>query len=41
MVNRIDGDPLSVDDYQHIRVALGLGVIPRGAAATLGIEDWE
>lgn len=41
MVNRIDGDALSVDDYQHIRVALGLGTVPRGAAATLGIEDWE
>ncbi len=41
MVNRIDGDPLSVEDYQHVRVALGLGTIPRGAAATLGIEDWE
>lgn len=41
MVNRIDGDPLSVDDYQHVRVALGLGTVPRGAAATLGIEDWE
>lgn len=40
MVNRIDGEPLSVDDYQHVRVALGLGIIPRGAAATLGIEDW-
>jgi len=41
MVNRIDHEPLSVDDYQHIRVALGLGTVPRGAAATLGIEDWE
>ena len=41
MVNRIDQEPLSVDDYQHVRVALGLGTVPRGAAATLGIEDWE
>lgn len=41
MVNRIDHEPLSVDDYQHIRVALGLGTVPRGAAATLGIEEWE
>lgn len=41
MVNRIDHEPLSVDDYLHIRVALGLGTVPRGAVATLGIEDWE
>ncbi len=41
MVNRIDHEPLSPDDYQHIRQALGLGTVPRGAVATLGIEDWE
>lgn len=41
MVNRIDHEPLTVEDYLHIRVALGLGTIPRGAVATLGIEDWE
>lgn len=41
MVNRIDGQTLSPDDYQHIRQGLGLGTIPRGAIATLGIEDWE
>lgn len=41
MVNRIDGQTLTPDDYQHIRQGLGLGTVPRGAVATLGIEDWE
>lgn len=40
MVNRVDGEALSAEDYNHIRVSLGLGKIPRGAVATLGIEDW-
>lgn len=41
MVNRIDGQTLTVDDYTRIRSELNLGVIPRGAIATLGIEEWE
>lgn len=41
MVNRVDNEPLSADDYNHIRVSLGLGRIPRGAVATLGIQEWE
>jgi len=41
MVNRVDGEPLSVDDYNHIRLGVGLSKMPRGAAAQLGIEDWE
>lgn len=41
MVNRVDGQTLSVDDYMQIRHELNLGVIPRGAIATLGIEEWE
>ena len=41
MVNRVDGQTLSVDDYMQIRSELNLGVIPRGAIATLGIEEWE
>lgn len=40
MVNRVDNEPLTAEDYNHIRVALGLGRIPRGAVATIGIEDW-
>lgn len=40
MVNRVDREALTVEDYMHIRVSLGLGKIPRGAIATLGIEDW-
>lgn len=40
MVNRIDGETLTPEDYNHIRIGLGLGAIPRGAVATLGIEDW-
>lgn len=40
VVTRIDGQTLLVDDYNHIRLALNLGAAPRGAIATLGIEDW-
>lgn len=41
MVNRVDGQTLTVDDYMQIRSELNLGIIPRGAIATLGIEEWE
>lgn len=41
MVNRVDSEPLTPEDYNHVRSALGLGNAPRGAIATLGIEDWE
>lgn len=40
IVTRFDHAPLTVEDYNHIRVALGLGRASRGALATTGIEDW-
>lgn len=40
MVTRFDHASLSAEDYNSIRVALGLGRAPRGALAQLGIEDW-
>lgn len=40
MVNRVDQEPLTVDDFNHIRLGVGLSRMPRGAAAQLGIEDW-
>lgn len=41
LIHRHDRRSLTVEDYQHIRIALGLGRAPRGALATVGIEDWK
>lgn len=40
LIHRADRKPLSPEDYNRIRSDLGLGRAPRGALATLGIEDW-
>lgn len=40
LVHRFDRSPLTADDYNRVRSALGLGRASRGALATLGIEDW-
>jgi len=40
MVNRFDHEPLTPEDFNKIRVMLGLGRAARGAIATAGIEDW-
>lgn len=40
LVHRFDRRPLTPDDYNRIRTALGLSRAGRGALATTGIEDW-
>jgi len=40
MVTRSDREPITMDDFNAIRIALGLGRARRGALATAGIEDW-
>ncbi len=40
LIHRHDRRSLTPEDYNRLRVALGLGRAARGALATLGIEDW-
>jgi len=40
LVHRFDRRALSVEDFQAIRLALGLGRAPRGALSTYGIGAW-
>lgn len=40
MVTRYDHKNLTMEDYNRIRIALGLGRAARGALAATGIEDW-
>lgn len=40
LVHRFDRRALSVEDFQNIRLALGLGRAPRGALSTYGIGAW-
>ena len=40
LVHRFDRRSLSLEDFQNLRVALGLGRAPRGALSTYGIGAW-
>jgi hypothetical protein len=41
LVHRYDRGPISAEEYNRVRVALGLGRASRGALATTGIESWS
>lgn len=40
LITHPHGGEWSAEDYNRVRLALGLGAAPRGALATLGIEKW-
>ncbi len=40
LVTHSGRDKWSAADYNRVRTSLGLGAAPRGALATLGIEEW-
>jgi hypothetical protein len=41
LIVRYDKEPLTPEDYNRVRVALGLGRATAGQIASTGIEDWS